>query len=163
MVQLFITLGLVLGYFTTYGTVNIPSSLSWRLPLAIQAGIALVLAITYSVSLPPSPRWLAYKGRKAEAIAVWESLGVSSAEREKDLLEQPIPNPDIDAQRLIVQSDEQANKGVFEHIRGKLIESMALFEKDARKPLLLGIFLMSMQQMSGIDGIIYVSITLHCN
>jgi len=155
MVQLFITLGLVVGYFTTYGTVGIPSSLSWRLPLALQAGVAVILAIAAAFFLPPSPRWLAFKGRNAEAIAVWEGLGVSSAEREKDLLEQPVPVPDADAQRLLAESAE-AKKSIFESIRGKMFNSIALFDKDARKPLLLGVFLMSMQQMSGIDGVIYV-------
>ena len=86
VVQLFITLGLVVGFFVCYGTVRIDSSLSWRLPLAMQSGLAFFLSIASFFYLPQSPRWLAYKGRKEEASRVWDKLGVSSAEREKDLL-----------------------------------------------------------------------------
>lgn len=42
---------------------------------------------------------------------------------------------------------------VPEHLR-------ATFGKEAKKPMILGIFLMSMQQLSGIDGVIYVIVSL---
>lgn len=34
-----------------------------------------------------------------------------------------------------------------------------LLTKDARKPMVLGVFMISMQQLSGIDGVIYVSLS----
>ncbi|KFZ04608.1 hypothetical protein V502_10022 [Pseudogymnoascus sp. VKM F-4520 (FW-2644)] len=83
-VQLLICLGVMMGYFICYGTVNISSSLSWRLPLALQAAVAAFGAGAAAMYLPPSPRWLAHKGRKSEASATWDLLGVSAAEREKD-------------------------------------------------------------------------------
>ena len=149
MVQLFITFGLVLGYFTCYGTVNIEGSLSWRVPFAMQSAIALFLAVMSYTYLPHSPRWLAHKGRREEAQIAWGKLGVSSAEREKE-----------SSTGLAIEVDGGASSdvrlGLIEIVKKNLVEYATVFRKDARKPLLLGVFLMSMQQLSGIDGIIYV-------
>ena len=150
MIQLLITAGLVIGYFSCYGSVRIPSSLSWRLPLALHSGIAFFLAFASFFYLPHSPRWLAYKGRKEEASRAWDRLGVSNAEREKDLLQNPVPK---DASTL---SDLPVKTKLRDRMRNNLNELLTMFKKDARKPMFLGVFLMSMQQMSGIDGVIYV-------
>ena len=152
-------MGLCIGFFTCYGTVRIPSSLSWRLPLALQSGIALVLTIAAGFFLPQSPRWLAYKGRKEEASVAWDKLGVSNAEREKDLLQNPAsvvgavsssPARPMEALRISFR----------DRIRANLVALMSVFGKDGRKPMLLGVFLMSMQQLSGIDGVVYVCSSL---
>ncbi|MCJ1351909.1 MAG: hypothetical protein MMC33_001893 [Icmadophila ericetorum] len=146
MVQVSITLGLCIGYFMCYGTVKIASSMSWRFPLAIQAGIALLLAMITTFYLPQSPRWLAYKKRNAEAVTVWDTLGVSDAEREKMLLTTTWSGPrtDIESPGIIVVSWRRIVKNIS--------RTMA---PDARKQMLLGVFLMSMQQLSGIDGVLY--------
>ncbi|MCJ1469428.1 hypothetical protein MMC07_008061 [Pseudocyphellaria aurata] len=162
IVQAFVTIGICVGYFLCYGTVRVPSSLSWRLPLAFQSGIALFLAIASTFYLPQSPRWLAYKGRREEASVVWDKLGVSNAEREKDLLQNPattLQNPStiVGVQTIVGVSGptEVTKLGFVEKIRRDLVASIRLFAGDTRKPLLLGVFLMSMQQLSGIDGVLY--------
>ena len=98
MVQVFITIGLCMGYFMCYDTTRITSSMSWRFPLAVEAGIALFLAIAASVYLPESPRWLAYRKRNQKAISTWETLGVPEAEREKDLLATTRTEPNVAAE-----------------------------------------------------------------
>ena len=153
IVQVFVTIGICVGYFMCYGTVRVPSSLSWRLPLAFQSGIALFLAIASSFYLPQSPRWLAYKGRREEASLAWDKLGVSNAEREKDLLQNSAPTVDA-----ILRPTEAVKLGFFGKIQRDMVPSMHQFGKDSRKPMLLGVFLMSMQQLSGIDGVLYVSL-----
>lgn len=155
-VQLFITFGLMLGYFIAYGTNNISSSLAWRLPLAIQAGMGAILAVAAHFYLPPSPRWLAYKGRKEEAVTVWEKLGVLAAEREKDILQ----NPTVGEPELLAATSSTGG-GLVERVRRNVIESAKMFGKDSRKQMLLGVFMMSMQQLSGIDGVLYVSFSCH--
>ncbi|KAI9752997.1 MAG: hypothetical protein M4579_005382 [Chaenotheca gracillima] len=147
LVQLLISVGLCLGYFTCYGTTRIASSLSWRLPLALQAGIAMILAFISYFCLPQSPRWLSYKGRHAEAVAAWDRLGVSSAEREKDLLESSAGRPGATA--------VPSPSGLMERWRRDVAQTMKIFAKDVRGQALLGIFMMSMQQLSGIDGVLY--------
>ena len=153
VVQVFITIGMCLGYFTCYGTVRLPSSLSWRLPLALQSGIAFFLAVASYFYLPESPRWLAYKGRREEASVAWDKLGVSNAEREKDLLQNPESMVNAATRRT-----EAAKAGFLDRIRGNLVDSSRVFRKDTRKPMFLGVFMMSMQQLSGIDGVIYVRV-----
>lgn len=142
----------MVGYFLCYGTIKMGSSLSWRLPLAFQAGIALSLAIMAYFWLPESPRRLAYKGHKKEAVELWDKLGVSSAEREKDLEQSSIMRSDA------VAAANVTKVGMIERMRRSASSSMAIFEKSARRPMFLGVFMMSMQQLSGIDGVMYVSI-----
>ena len=121
--------------------------------MALQSAIALCLAFCAFFLLSESPRWLAFKGRKEEASRAWDKLGVSDAEREKDLLLNPTtmndtPTPPAEVNKL----------GFFAKMRRDLVASIAMFGKDSRRPMLLGVFMMSMQQMSGIDGVVYVRI-----
>jgi hypothetical protein len=133
-----------------YGTVNIPSSLAWRFPCAFQAGYALLFAIISYFYLPQSPRWLAFKGRGSEAAAVWDKLGVSSTEREKDLEQRPMLRSEA------VETTGISMIGLFKRMKQSIANFSAMFGKSTRKQMLLGVFLMSMQQMSGIDGVLYV-------
>lgn len=141
----------MLGYFFCYGTVKINSSLSWRLPLAIQAFIALSAAFACQLYLPPSPRWLTHKGRKAEAEAAWDVLGVSSAEREKSERSEVV---DEAALHPIVQVST-LDAGFLPRMRQNIKNLATLFDKSSRTQLYLGVFMMSMQQLSGIDGVLY--------
>ncbi|KAL8888649.1 MAG: hypothetical protein Q9205_005190 [Flavoplaca limonia] len=56
LVQLLTTFGIPAGYFNCYGSVNIESPYSWRLPFILQAVLAVALACTCRF-LPSSPRW----------------------------------------------------------------------------------------------------------
>ena len=135
--QLAITIGLAAGYFICYGTVNIASSLSWRLPFALQAIIAFMFTLfTFFFSLE-SPRWLSQAGKHLEALAVWEKLGVLAAEREKS---------------------EENSDNFAEPVQWK--DMLSVFARSARKQTALGVFLGGMQQLSGIDGVLYVCLTL---
>ncbi|KAI6714135.1 hypothetical protein JHW43_003356 [Diplocarpon mali] len=132
--QLLITIGVCAGYFTCYGTVSLSSSASWRIPFALQSAIAFAFVLTTLFFLPESPRWLSSRGRHAEALAIWDTLGIDAAEREKILLQDL--SGDVPAQ---VQMKDM----------------MAVFAPRARRQTGLGVFLMAMQQASGIDGVLY--------
>lgn len=121
-----------------------------------------MVALTWLV---PSPRWLTIHGRKAEANAVWDLLGVSHAEREKSEIEQDrgsiiqglasqevaVTNvPSMDTSVTAVQDGDRPMKH-------KLFD---IFSKDVRSRTALAVFLMAMQQLSGIDGVLYVSYLL---
>ncbi|KAJ5595665.1 hypothetical protein N7450_002123 [Penicillium hetheringtonii] len=138
--QLLITLGLVTGYFTCYGTSNISSSLSWRTPWIILASLSATLSICSLFFLPPSPRWLTLHGKQAEADAVWDMLGVSHAEREKVELQVSV--------REVSEDNNESDSGTTH----KLFE---IFQKDVRGRTALAVFLMGVQQLSGIDGVLY--------
>ena len=154
MVQVLITLGLMLGYFTCYGTIHVPSSLSWRLPIALQSGIAAVLTLVAFFKLPHSPRWLTYKGRHAEATAAWDALGVSGAKREKDSL---LGAASVNQADIPGQMSE--NIGFRQRWLRNLNTLTGVFGKSSRKQMLLACFMMSMQQLSGIDGVLFVCIS----
>lgn len=140
--QLVITSGILLGYFTCYGTSkHLDSSFSWRTPFILLSCMAMVLSALSLLLLPPSPRWLALHGRDKEAADAWERLGVSDAEREKVELE-----PE--------EKDETVPK---KGVKDKLLD---IFSKDVRSRTILAVFFMAMQQLAGIDGVLYVSFLL---
>jgi hypothetical protein len=154
-------MGLVAGFFTCYGTTNIPSSLSWRLPFVLLAAYSFVFSTAALIFLPASPRWLTLRGRTEEATAAWEKLGVPAADREKIMLDQTQDvamtdnNPNSSG-----SSPDRAFVGVLEAERlpkSKNISWSEVFSPEARPRLFMAIFLMGMQQLSGIDGVLYVS------
>jgi MFS family permease len=63
-----IVLGIVIAYWTTYGTRYMAGEWAWRLPFLLQMVPAFVLLAGVMV-LPFSPRWLASKQRNEEALA----------------------------------------------------------------------------------------------
>ncbi|RFU30303.1 hypothetical protein B7463_g6067, partial [Scytalidium lignicola] len=63
----FLGAGIVLSYFFDFGMSFAGGPISWRLPLALQIGFAIVVVFSVFV-LPESPRWLAKKGHVQEAI-----------------------------------------------------------------------------------------------
>lgn len=60
-------LGAIIAAWTTFGTFKVPNSWSWRIPSALQ-GLPAVAQVTLAWFAPESPRWLASKGRDAEAL-----------------------------------------------------------------------------------------------
>lgn len=141
----------MIGYFTCYGTVNIASSLSWRLPLTIQAGVAMLGALVSHFCLLPSPRWLTHKGRFEEASRTWELLGISIEEREKELLEPEVIELDV---QPAVQTPA-LDSHFLQRLKNNIINTATTFDKTTRPQMLLAVFLMSAQQLSGIDGVLY--------
>ncbi|KZO91815.1 general substrate transporter [Calocera viscosa TUFC12733] len=140
MTQLFNVLGIASGYFICYGTVKVPSSFSWRFPLAMQAFTSSVLALgMFSGMCPHSPRWLMHVGRLDEVDIAWAKLGVSRAEAEKE------------AEAMVrEQAAANASRG-----RPWYRRAQDMFRKGVAGRTMFGVFLMAMQQMSGIDAVLY--------
>ncbi len=148
----------MVGFFTCYASANLRSSLSWRLPFTILASLSVIFSVSAFLWLIPSPRWLSIRGRRAEASAAWDKLGIGHAEREKAQVEQStelrgtsgsteaINQPDIAA---AASSEDRPIKDSF----------LDVFKRDVRTRTGLAIFLMGMQQLSGIDGVLYVYLT----
>ena len=130
--------GICLGYFTCYGSIKIDSTLSWRLPFIMMAvgGTALALSC---FCLPSSPRWLLLHNRRSEALWELERLNIPQAEAEKDIL-RPVEGNQVEVPmwRAVAQ----------------------IFQRRYRMRTTLGLFVLGMVQLSGIDGVIYVCIRL---
>ncbi|CAG8949084.1 hypothetical protein HYFRA_00002213 [Hymenoscyphus fraxineus] len=131
--QFLTTFALCAGYFICYGSVNINSSFSWRLPFAVQAVISFIFASTTILLLPESPRWLSSRGMKPEALAAWEKLEIGTADRGKH--------------------DEKEMDEIPQAV--KIRDILDTFHRDVWKQTSLGVFLNAMQQLSGIDGVLY--------
>ncbi|CAH2356038.1 high-affinity hexose transporter Hxt6p [[Candida] railenensis] len=75
--QLFITMGIFLGYCTTYGTKNYTDSRQWRIPLGLCFAWAIIL-ISGMVFMPESPRYLVEKNKIEEAkLSIARSNNIS--------------------------------------------------------------------------------------
>ncbi|KAF6804952.1 MFS sugar transporter [Colletotrichum sojae] len=132
--QFMSTAGVCIGYFTAYGTVNIDSSMAWRLPYVVQGLCAVMFAVTCLV-LPESPRWLLLHGRRVDAIRALERLEFSPVEAERDFLSNS-------------QSEQQLSLSPWQSFT-------LLFRKGYRARTILALFILGMVQLSGIDGVIY--------
>ncbi|KAK3945110.1 general substrate transporter [Diplogelasinospora grovesii] len=157
--QLLTTIGLVTGFFTCYGTVDITSSFSWRLPFLLLAAYAILYAAIVFVWLPPSPRWLSLRGRTDEAEQIWEKLGVAAADREKIMnqidssaIETDRPTDTEGSLPMAMAIGKPTRRTLPKSKKDKLLD---VFSPDARTRFFLAVFLMGMQQLSGIDGVLY--------
>ncbi|RYO77500.1 hypothetical protein DL764_010214 [Monosporascus ibericus] len=157
--QLLTTIGIVTGFFTCYGTVHIRSSFSWRLPFLLLAAYAFLFAAIVFVWLPPSPRWLSLRGRTDEAERTWEKLGVATADREKIMnqiegsaIEMDSSTDAGGSSTMATATGKPTQRTLHKSKKDKLLD---VFSPDARMRLFLAVFLMGMQQLSGIDGVLY--------
>lgn len=163
MVQLFAAIGILTGYFISYGTVYISSSLSWRLPLAIQSFIGFLFAGA-CVFLPQSPRWLTLCGRHDESRLLWVRLGVSldgeGAEVNDEVNSDHRKDPESKLDRppsvppVVVEQPPELTQ--FEDSTTLLSHSIIrAFRKDVRSRTALAIYYLGMQQLCGIDSVLY--------
>ncbi|KAI5209729.1 general substrate transporter [Aureobasidium subglaciale] len=149
--QLLVTMGIAVGYFVCYGTVRSSNtSFSWRFPFALQSFLAFTYALLTFFFLPESPRWLKSKGRMEDSHDAWDRLGLADAEREKN--EQQNQNLNIQEPESLALTPIRSRQSVHD---AQHTSWLAVFSKGARKRTFLGCFVMGMQQLSGIDGVLY--------
>ena len=130
VLQFFIVTGIMSGYFVAFGTQqNIAGSFAWRAPFIVQAACATALAVGM-IFVPFSPRWLMQKGRRAEATAVLSKFRADEAEIEAEMAEIYVSLQDV---------KEQDAAGFF-----------VMFQKRYARRTMLGIFIMTIQQMTGV-------------
>ncbi|GIJ98884.1 hypothetical protein Aspvir_001006 [Aspergillus viridinutans] len=78
LLQLFVVVGIMTGYFIAYGSHELSGSMAWRLPFIVQAVMAAVLSLGLLL-LPFSPRWLVQAGRSDDARRVLSKLRTATA------------------------------------------------------------------------------------
>lgn len=148
----------MIGFFTCYGTARMDSSLAWRSPFIILTCFALLFATASAFWLVPSPRWLILRGRHDEVSAAWDRLGVGHAEREKTEIE--LLATDVRVQNLVNPADSFDSSQAAPTPDSGMLARQSFFDvfaRDVRSRTALAVFLLGMQQFSGIDGVLYVS------
>jgi len=127
--QLAITMGIFVAYFVNY---LLSHSNKWRVMLGVSAipAVLLVLAI---LPLPDSPRWYMKMHRREKA-----EKSLKRVEPECDLTER------IDEIEKAIEEDEKQSPSWA-----------TVFSSQWRKPLIIGVTLAVLQQLTGINAVIY--------
>lgn len=133
--QLAITVGILLSYLTGLA---ISGAGSWRIMFALGA-VPGVVFLAGLLALPESPRWLVLRGREAEAATALRRLRGRDWDTEAEIV----------AIRAIAARETSANRGVSE-----------LFSPWMRPALVVGAGLFFLQQLSGINAVIYYAPTI---
>ena len=140
--------------------------LAHRFPGALPFIILSCLSVSFSVAsylwLVPSPRWLTLSGRQSEASAIWDILGVSHAEREKVENRRGNEIAVLEAHGPMGSLNQPAiDSGLPIGREAKKHSFFDVFSADVRARTGLAAFMMAMQQLNGIDGVLYVSLRLY--
>ncbi|GLT29021.1 hypothetical protein SLA2020_039150 [Shorea laevis] len=140
--EVFIVLGILLGYIINYTFSTLPRHLNWRLMLGIAAipAIAIGFGVT---AMPESPRWLVMKGRVADAKRVLTK--VSGSEEEAKFR--------LDEITKAAGFDSAANADW--HGQGVWRELILHPSRPVRRILVAAIGINFFMQASGNDAVIY--------
>lgn len=130
--QLMITIGILGAYGVDYWFAH---SQDWRMMLGIAAIPAAGLFISM-LFLPESPRWLLTKERKKEAMDIFDTIGSTQGEIERALSR-------IHKKTTVSFSDYKK-----------------LFAPSIRPAIFAGVFLAILQQVTGINTVIYYAPTI---
>jgi MFS transporter, SP family, galactose:H+ symporter len=128
--QLAITFGILASYVAGY---TLASGNAWRLMFGLGAVPAIVLIVGLFF-MPETPRWLALKGRLVEAKASILRLRGTGATVDREL--------------------EEIDRSVREDA-GRKGGYAVMFEPAIRPALVVGMGLFLLQQLSGINAVIY--------
>jgi len=133
--QLAIVIGIVLVYFVNYfialqGDAEWNLNIGWRWMFGSEV-LPSILFLVFIFIIPESPRWLIQKGKPAEAKIVLEKIN---------------PSEDVPSiQNEIQNSIQQETKTQWQ----------TLFKSEFRLVLFVGIGLSILQQLTGINAILY--------
>lgn len=139
--EIFINIGILLGYVSNYAFSGLSAHISWRIMLAV--GILPSVFIGFALFvIPESPRWLVMQNRVEEARSVLLRTNENEKEVEERLAE-------IQQAAGFANSDKYEEKPVWREL---------LFPPPAlRRMLITGLGIQFFQQISGIDATVYYS------
>ncbi|KAF9683547.1 hypothetical protein SADUNF_Sadunf04G0025100 [Salix dunnii] len=142
--EIFINLGILLGYISNYAFSGLPVHINWRVMLGIGILPSVLMGVALFV-IPESPRWLVGQNRIEEARTVLSKTNNSEKEAEERLAE-------IQLAADLANSEKHEAKAVWQEL---LKPSPAV-----RKMLITGCGIQCFQQITGIDATVYYSPTI---
>lgn len=133
--QLAIVIGIVLVYFVNYfialqGDANWNLNIGWRWMFGSEL-LPSILFLVFIFLIPESPRWLIQKGKPTEATVVLEKIN---------------PSEDVVSIHNEIQSSIKKETKT---------QWQSLFKKEFKVVLFVGIGLSVLQQLTGINAILY--------
>ncbi|KAG8043942.1 hypothetical protein GUJ93_ZPchr0458g22545 [Zizania palustris] len=145
--EIFINLGILLGYISNYAFSGLPDHISWRVMLAV--GILPSVSIAFALLvIPESPRWLVMQNRTDEARAVLLRVTDSDDEAKERLAE-------IEAAAAVTSAGKYDDKTVWQELTRP--------SPVIRRMLITGLGIQCFQQITGIDALVYYSPTIFRN
>jgi sugar porter (SP) family MFS transporter len=132
--QMMITIGILVAYLVDFGLRGAGSSWRWMLGVGAVPGVFLVVGMLF---VPYSPRWLMQRGRRDEA---------------RDVLRRTRAAADVDGELAEIESvlSRERRSGVI-----------ALLRRPSLRPtLVIGIGLAVVQQVVGVNTVVYFSPTI---
>ncbi|WZH40763.1 general substrate transporter [Fusarium acuminatum] len=148
-------LGVVVSFWITYATRNLPGEISFRLPFGLQMVCSTILGIGIHF-FPYSPRWLALVDRPDDALKSLERLRRlprTDSRVEKEHI--GICN-EVTIQKLV---QEKRHPGVT-GLKLELFGWADLFKKKSWHRTSIAVGVAFFQQLSGINAFIYYAPTL---
>ncbi|KAF9608359.1 hypothetical protein IFM89_009478 [Coptis chinensis] len=141
--EIFINIGILLGYVSNYAFSGFSSHINWRIMLAVGILPSVFIAVALFI-IPESPRWLVMKDRINEAREVLMKTNENEGEVEERLAE-------------IQTAATKANGEIEEKaIWRELLSPSPLL----RRMLITGVGIQCFQQITGIDATVYYSPTI---
>lgn len=136
MYQLMITIGIVLAFLSNtwlgnYAVIGGVTGGHWRIMIGIIAVPAFLMFLGV-LFLPESPRWLFLKGKKAKAVSVFEMMHLPTEEISREVVE--------------IEESLRVKQNGFQ---------MFMDNPNFRRAIGLGIGLQVIQQLTGINVIMY--------
>uniref|UniRef100_A0A5B7BIU2 Putative polyol transporter 5-like n=1 Tax=Davidia involucrata TaxID=16924 RepID=A0A5B7BIU2_DAVIN len=153
--EVFITIGILLGYIFNYALSGLPDHINWRLMLGLAAIPSIAIAVGV-MAMPESPRWLIMKGRLGEARRVL--IKTSENEEEANMRLEEImkaasvvvtsPTASTESSHATTSSSNWRGQGVWK-------ELLLRPSRPVRRILIAAIGINFFMQASGNDAVIY--------
>lgn len=145
--EIFVNLGILLGYISNYVFSGLPVHISWRVML----GVGIIPSVFLGFSLfviPESPRWLVMQNRIEEAKIVLTKTNESESDVEERLAE-------IQLAAGMANAEKYEAKAIWNEILNP--------NPAVRRMLITGCGIQCFQQITGIDATVYYSPTIFKN
>lgn len=139
--EIFINLGILLGYVSNFAFQGLPEHISWRVMLGVGILPSFFIGAALFI-IPESPRWLVMKNRVEEARTVLLKTIDNEAEVEERL-----------AEILLAAGTGSAEKYEEKAVWREMLSP----SPSLRRMLITGIGIQCFQQITGIDATVYYS------
>ncbi|OWM89901.1 hypothetical protein CDL15_Pgr012538 [Punica granatum] len=141
--EVFINIGILLGYISNYTLSGLQSDINWRLMLGL-AALPAAAVVLGAMAMPESPRWLVTEGRIEEARQIL--IKTSETEEEaQDRLEEMARAASLDPDKA------------HRHGQGVWRELLLNPSRPVRRILIAAIGVNFFMQASGNDAVVYYS------